>query len=210
MFIHPDGLRFILPFLVIIFVLFYCGCTYTGVFLLPIFVWVVAFFRNPIPLLPQDETLIVSPGSGKIVGITQVKPPYGISDAECTKISIFLNVFNVHVNRMPVNGTIADIIYHPGKFFNASFDKSSLENERNTLIIEYANHKMAVSQVAGLIARRIVCEVKKGDEVKRGDVFGLIRFGSRVDIYFDTIVEPLVKVGQMVDVGQTPICKIPQ
>jgi len=140
-------------------------------------------------------------------------PPqeYKISENPCTKISIFLSVFDVHVNKIPISGKILDVIYKPGKFFNASFNKASEFNERNTLIIEFGRkRKMAVSQIAGLIARRICCDVKKGDEVKKGGDYGIIRFGSRVDIYFDEIVTPFVDVGHKVRVGETALLKLPE
>jgi phosphatidylserine decarboxylase len=207
--IHKDGMKFILlaillttyAFLEIRF-LFY-----------PFFIillWVIYFFRDPIPALPVNEKIIVSPASGKVVGIQEVIAPeeYELGDQPVTRVSIFLNIFDVHVNRAPVTGTVLKIMYHPGQFLNASLDKASEKNERNAILIQYKGKKMVVTQIAGLIARRILCSVKEGQGFQKGDELGLIRFGSRVDIYFDSTVKPFLQVGQYVRVGETAIYEI--
>ncbi|USO02435.1 MAG: phosphatidylserine decarboxylase family protein [Alphaproteobacteria bacterium] len=182
-------------------------------FFYPLFIitiWIFYFFRNPQPHLPVNEKVMVSPASGKVVLIQDVVPPkdYDLGDGPVTRVSIFLNIFDVHVNRSPVTGTILKTIYKKGQFLNAAFDRASEVNESNTTVIEYKGKKMAVKQIAGVIARRIVCSVEEGQGVEKGEELGIIRFGSRVDLYFHKVVKPYIQVGQKVRVGETAIYEI--
>ncbi len=161
------------------------------------------FFRDPKRKVPQGEGLLVSPGDGKIVDISSVQEDRFLKKP-AIKISIFLNVFNVHVNRVPVEGKIVDIFYNPGRFFAASVPKASLENEQNAVLIEMQNGKRILCiQIAGLIARRIVCWIKKGAALDRGERFGLIRFGSRVDLFVPPETEIQISMGDKVVGGET-------
>ena len=208
--IHREGWRFILIFAVITLVMFYIsqplgwvGLILTG--------WCAYFFRNPKRITPTQEGLMVSPADGIVCGIKEMTPPaeFGMDKGNLLRISIFLNVFDVHVNRLPIGGKIIRSIYHPGQFFNAADDKASDQNERQSLVIQLADKtKVAVVQIAGLIARRILCEAKEGDAVKTGAVYGLIRFGSRMDIYLPEGVMPLVVQGQRMIGGETVIADL--
>jgi len=209
MLVHKDGVKFIMIFFIITtFTFLEMPFLFYPFFFLT--VWTVYFFRNPSPALPVNEKIMVSPASGKVVAIQEVMPPvdYELGDQPVTRVSIFLNIFDVHVNRSPVTGTVLKTMYHPGQFLNASLDKASEKNERNAILLQYKGKKMVVTQIAGLIARRIVCSVAKGQGLQKGDELGLIRFGSRVDIYFDGVVKPFVQVGQRVHVGETAIYEI--
>ena len=148
-------------------------------------IYVAYFFRDPVRVIPLDPNLVVSPADGLVTAVDQAVPPpeLGLGRDKRTRISVFLSVFNVHVNRVPVGGTITRISYRPGKFLNADLDKASEDNERNSLIVKNGDHEVAVVQIAGLIARRIVCWVREGDQIAPGGRFGLIRFGSRLDVY---------------------------
>jgi phosphatidylserine decarboxylase len=209
-YIHPEGWRFIGIFAVVAFVFFYIaqplgwiGMILTG--------WCAYFFRNPKRITPTQQGLMVSPADGIVCGIKKMVPPteFDMGKEPHLRISIFLNVFDVHVNRLPVGGTIIKSIYHPGQFFNAAHDKASDHNERQSLVIEVADKtKVAVVQIAGLIARRILCEVKEGDKVETGAVYGLIRFGSRMDIYLPEGVTPLIIEGQRMVGGETVIADL--
>lgn len=161
-----------------------------------LFVFVLQFFRDPPRLVPVAPNAVLSPADGRIVAVEKTTDVY--ANREALKISIFMNVFNVHSNRVAVNGRIKSIQYFPGKFFNADLDKASTENERNAVIIESAGHIVTLVQVAGLIARRILCYAHVGDFVKKGERYGFIRFGSRVDVYLPIEAEPLVSVGDKV------------
>ncbi len=168
--------------------------------------WCVYFFRDPERVIPEREGLIVSPGDGVISAITQVSPPkeLDMGTEPMHRISIFLNIFNVHVNRVPIAGKVKKLHYNPGKFFNASLDKASEENERQSIWIETENGKnIAVVQIAGLVARRIVCNLQNEQKVETGKSFGIIRFGSRVDLYLPLDVNPLVVQGQTAIGGET-------
>lgn len=196
--IHKDGLKFILPAIIVTVGAYYLNVKF-GITWGLITAWMIYFFRNPKRYLTKSDGAIIAAAEGKIVSITMALPPAEIPfvDKPVTKISTFLNIFDVHVNAIPVSGKVIDIQYHPGQFFNASMDKASDLNERNSIVIEYGKgRKLAVVQIAGLIARRIRCDLKVGDEVTQGQIFGIIRFGSRVDVYFDREVLPLVAVGQ--------------
>lgn len=164
------------------------------------------FFRDPERVPPEDAEAVVSPADGRVVKIAREKDP--LSGEEKQAVCVFMNVFDVHVNRMPVSGKIETIRYVPGKFFNASLDKASTDNERNLLeIVGKGNQRFTVVQIAGLIARRIVCWSEKGDKLKRGDRFGMIRFGSRVDLYMPDGFDLDVSVGDRVFAGETVLAR---
>jgi phosphatidylserine decarboxylase len=166
------------------------------------------FFRDPERIIPEGDDLLISPADGRILKIEELEEhQYG--EGECVKVSIFMSVFNVHVNRIPFSGTIKKIKYFPGKFFNASFDKASLDNERNAVLIETENNiSFWTVQIAGLIARRIVTNIKEGDIVTKGERFGMIRFGSRLELYLPKGSEILVNKGDNVSAGSTIISKL--
>ncbi|MDK3160012.1 phosphatidylserine decarboxylase [Kamptonema cortianum] len=169
------------------------------------------FFRNPRRITPLGDGLVISPADGIITKIEKALPPKELKwkKSRLTRISIFLNVFDVHVNRIPVDGIIKRVHYYPGKFFNASLDKASEFNERNSLLIETPSHQeILIIQIAGLIARRILCDVQAGDEVNSGEVFGIIRFGSRVDVYLPEGINPLVVEGQRMIAGETVLADL--
>ena len=169
--------------------------------------WCAYFFRDPVRTVPVGEGLVISPADGRVSMIVSVAPPpeLGLSDAPMTRISVFMNVFNCHVNRVPVAGTIETIAYRPGLFLNAELDKASEDNERNAIIVNTGKERFGVVQIAGLIARRIVGFVEEGDRLTVGERFGLIRFGSRVDVYLPDGYQPLVGVGQTTIAGETVI-----
>lgn len=170
-------------------------------------VFVLQFFRDPPRVIPNESNVILSPADGRVIAINQDIDPY--QNIQAIKISIFMNVFNVHSNRSPVDGNILDIIYNKGKFINADFDKASTENERNAMIVELSNKdKITVVQVAGLIARRILCYSKIGQHLKRGQRYGFIRFGSRVDLYLPLHYKPTVTIGQKIKATSDIICHI--
>ncbi len=170
-------------------------------------VWCIYFFRDPVRTVPVGEGLVISPADGRVSMIVEAVPPpeLGLSDEPMTRISIFMNVFNCHVNRVPVSGTIETIAYRPGLFLNAELDKASEDNERNAIIVNTGRERFGVVQIAGLIARRIVGFVEEGDRLSVGERFGLIRFGSRVDVYLPDGYHPLVGVGQTMIAGETVI-----
>jgi len=203
--IHPEGYRFIGIFAVIALLLFLVAdfLGWIGVILT---LWCAWFFRDPARVTPQREGLIISPCDGVVNMITEAVPPaeLGLGDEALPRISVFMNVFNCHVNRAPIAGKVTQITYHHGKFLNASLDKASEFNERNCLTIETpAGAKIGVIQIAGLVARRIVCFVKEGDERAAGERFGLIRFGSRLDVFLPVGVQPLVPLGTTAVAGET-------
>ena len=208
--IHPEGHRWVvgLALATIIFFLIGWGWLWKLTLLLGIFVG--SFFRNPERYPPFREGTIVSPADGRILSVTQVDGPELSGMAETTKVSIFMSVFNVHVNRAPVAGRVLEIHYKPGKFFSANLDKAAEENERNLVVMEdEQGRRIAFVQIAGLIARRIVCFVEPEDTLEKGERFGLIRFGSRVDLYLPTSTEIDVSVGQHVKGGETIIGYLP-
>lgn len=207
---HPEGWRFVPVFAAVTLVFFWIWAPlgWLGVLLT---VWCYYFFRDPIRSVPLDEGLIVSPADGVISLIERAVPPaeLGMGPEALLRVSVFMNVFNCHVNRMPVAGQIDAIAYRPGKFFNASLDKASSDNERNSLAIKLADgRKVAVVQIAGLVARRIVCFTRVGQSLRMGDRFGLIRFGSRLDVYLPEGVEPQVALGQTMVAGETVIADL--
>ena len=183
--------------------LWYFGAHYAAIFFLLLTAFVVWFFRNPERDIPSDENSIVSPADGKVIVIGRVFDDRFLK-TDALKISIFMNVFNVHVNRIPTSGKVLGVFYNPGKFFSADKDKASLENEQNALLIEAKNgKKFVVNQIAGLIARRIVCYAKPGDSIEKGRRFGMIRFGSRLDVYLPTDCKIDVIVGDKVKAGSS-------
>jgi phosphatidylserine decarboxylase len=184
-----------------------------GLILLPVFLWVVAFFRDPERTPPAGENLVLSPADGKLLPLVEAPPPeeLGLGPTPLIRLSIFMNVFNVHVNRIPCNGTVTALAYRPGKFINASFDKASEDNERMAIRLRTkpAGVDLAVVQIAGLVARRIKCDLKDGEDVCRGDRFGIIRFGSRLDVYLPAGARVLVKPGQIVTAAETVLAELP-
>lgn len=172
--------------------------------------WICYFFRDPARTTPQREGLVISPADGRISQIVTASPPpeLGLPDDPMTRVSVFMNVFDCHVNRSPVAGKVTKIAYTPGLFLNAELDKASLDNERNALIIESRHGRLAVVQIAGLVARRIVPFIKEGQDLMVGERFGLIRFGSRVDVYLPQGVQPLVGEGQTMIAGETVLADL--
>ncbi|WP_028310350.1 phosphatidylserine decarboxylase [Derxia gummosa] len=171
-----------------------------------VFVFVLQFFRDPPRPIPAEPGAILSPADGRIVAVEKVRDPY--ADRDALKISVFMNVFNVHSNRAPVDGTIRAVKYFPGKFVNADLDKASTENERNAVVLDTAGGKtVTFVQVAGLIARRILCYVTAGDTLSRGQRYGFIRFGSRVDVYLPTDARPAVVIGDKVSATTTILAR---
>ncbi|SNR56565.1 phosphatidylserine decarboxylase [Puniceibacterium sediminis] len=207
---HPEGRRFVAIFAGISLVLFliWDPLGWIGVGLT---VWCYYFFRDPQRTTPTRAGLIISPADGIVSLIEPAVPPaeLGMPDAPLTRVSVFMNVFNCHVNRAPIAGRISAIAYRPGKFLNASLDKASVDNERNSLCINIADgRQIAVVQIAGLVARRIVCFVTPGTEIATGGRFGLIRFGSRVDVYLPDGVTPMVSIGQTMVAGETVLADL--
>ncbi|MGR3571874.1 phosphatidylserine decarboxylase [Brevirhabdus sp.] len=207
---HREGIRFVAIFAAITLVLFFVeeALGWIGVGLT---VWCYYFFRDPKRATPLREGLVVSPADGTISLIEKAVPPaeLGMADTALTRVSVFMNVFDCHVNRCPVEGEVAAVAYRPGKFFNASLDKASDDNERNSLCIALPDgRQVAVVQIAGLVARRIVCFVQKGNHLDTGERFGLIRFGSRVDVYLPEGVHPLVSIGQKMVSGETVLADL--
>jgi phosphatidylserine decarboxylase len=171
------------------------------------FIFTLQFFRDPQRIAPLGKDLVLSPADGRIVVVEKAYDSYAKRDA--LKISVFMNVFNVHSNRCSVNGIVREINYFPGRFLNASVDKASLENERNAVVIDANRYTITLVQIAGLIARRILCYVHPAEHVKRGQRYGFIRFGSRVDVYLPLEAEPLVSVGEKVFATKTALARLP-
>lgn len=201
--IAREGFPFILIGLILVVIVWFTGILWLEAIFVPLAIFVIAFFRDPERSIPTDKNSIVSPADGKVIKVEKIRDDRFLK-AEALKISIFMNVFNVHVNRAPASGKVLNIIYNPGKFFNASLDKASMLNEQNALILEGpGGRKFAFNQIAGLIARRIVCHAKAGMRLQKGQRFGLIRFGSRVDVFLPTDCKIAVKVGDKVSAGST-------
>ena len=206
--IHPEGYKFLV--LVIALTIFlYFFSSFLGLLGLFLSVWVYYFFRDPERISINDDNYLVSPADGMVLQVYETLGPkeLGLENKKFNKVSIFMNVFDCHVNRIPCDGKVSDIIYKPGKFFNASLDKASEDNERNYYkIANNQGEDVIVVQIAGLIARRIVCEISKDQNLKQGDRIGIIRFGSRADIYFENYI-PLVKINQKTIAGETLLAK---
>jgi phosphatidylserine decarboxylase len=195
--VASEGWPFILPLAIVTALLFAFGWKNTAYVSLVLTLFVLFFFRDPERLVPKGENLVVSPADGRVIVIKDVyEPDYLKQDVK--QISIFLSVFNVHVNRAPMGGTVEMVKYNPGKFHVASVDKASLDNEQTGMVIVNGKHKILVKQIAGLIARRIVCYAKPGDALAPGERYGLIRFGSRVDLFLPKDTELKVKVGDRI------------
>jgi len=206
--LHKEGYRFLAIAAVVTFVLLLIS-NFLGTISFILTVWVYYFFRDPERFPINDENYLVSPADGVISQIIEVNGPseLGLENKKFTRVSIFMNVFNCHVNRVPSSGKITQIFYKSGKFLNASLNKASEDNERNYVKIKNNNEdELILVQIAGLIARRIVCEVKENEEIKQGDRFGIIRFGSRVDLYFENY-KILVHENQKTISGETLIAK---
>ncbi|GAA0782772.1 phosphatidylserine decarboxylase [Roseibium denhamense] len=207
--IHREGWPFIAIALVATLVigyfvdpLFYIGLALTG--------WVCYFFRDPQRVTPVGDTLVVSPADGVVSHVGPVRPPeeLGLGSEPLVRVSIFMNVFNCHVNRAPVSGQIKRVAYRAGKFLNAELDKASDDNERNGLVIDNNGTEIGVVQIAGLVARRIVCFVREGEALSAGERFGLIRFGSRLDVYMPEGTVPKVALGQTMIAGETVLADL--
>ena len=206
--IHAEGYKF-LVIAGIITIVFYIFINFLGLIGLVLTIWVYYFFRDPERVIIDDDNYLVSPADGEVIKVEEVDGPkeLGLENKKFKKISVFMNVFDCHVNRTPCAGKIEEILYKPGKFVNSSLDKASEDNERNYFKIKDPhNNDIIVVQIAGLVARRIVCESNKDQELKQGDRIGMIRFGSRADIYYENY-EPLVKVGQKAISGETLLAK---
>ena len=206
--IHTEGYKFLViaVFITIVLMVF---SSFFGTIGLLLTVWVYYFFRDPDRVIIDDDNYLVSPADGEVIKVEEVDGPkeVGLETKKFKKISIFMNVFDCHVNRTPCAGTVEDILYKPGKFLNASFDKASEDNERNYYKIkDTSGNNIIVVQIAGLIARRIVCETNNGQTLSQGERIGMIRFGSRADVYYENY-EPLVKVGQKAISGETLLAK---
>ena len=206
--IHTEGYKFIV-IAVFITIIFLIINNFLGLIGILLTVWVYYFFRDPERTIIGDDSYLVSPADGEVIKVEVVDGPkeLGLENKKFKKISIFMNVFDCHVNRTPCSGIVEDILYKPGKFLNASLDKASEDNERNYYKIKDKHgNDIVVVQIAGLVARRIVCETNKNQELNQGDRIGMIRFGSRADVYYENY-EPLVKVGQTAISGETLLAK---
>ena len=205
--VHPEGRKFTLIAAVIALIAFSVLPDAFGWLLLMVTIWVATFFRDPIRTTPQDPSLIVAPADGLVTLISQVGPPpelAGDMPGEFTRVSIFMSVFDVHINRTPIAGRIARVAYVPGKFLNADLDKASEDNERQHFLVEREDGvKIGFTQIAGLVARRIMAFVKEGDQVAAGERIGLIRFGSRVDVFLPAGTGAQVLLGQRTIAGET-------
>jgi len=173
-------------------------------------IWCALFFRDPVRVTPVREGIVVAPADGRVAAVANAPPPpeLGLSERALPRVSIFMSVFDCHVNRSPVTGRIDEIAYHPGAFLSADLDKASEDNERNSFLISTGTARIGVVQIAGLVARRIVCFVRKGTSVGAGERIGMIRFGSRVDVYLPEGVRPLVAEGQSTIAGETIIADL--
>ncbi len=207
--ITPEGYPFIGAFALVSLFLFWLWTPLGWLGTLAT-LWCVFFFRDPPRVTPVRNGLVVAPADGRVSQITTAAPPHelGLGDKALPRVSIFMSVFDCHVNRSPVAGTIEKIVYQPGKFFNADLNKASADNERNSLVIATAGARVAVVQIAGLVARRIVCFVRTGQPIGAGERFGMIRFGSRLDIYLPEGVVPLVAIGQTAVGGETVLADL--
>ena len=207
--IVPEGLPFILAFGIITLGLAVFSFTTPAIIALTGTIFVACFFRNPARITPGPEGLVISPADGKIIKVEQVLCTE-LVQGDFIKISIFMNVFNVHVNRIPYSGTVKRIRYSKGRFLSAHLDKASALNENNAIVITTdKGQDILTVQIAGLIARRIVCWIKEGMLVKRGERFGLIRFGSRLDVYLPPVASIAVKIGETVRAGETVLGELP-
>ena len=206
--LHKEGYRFLAIAAVITFILLLIS-NFLGVVSFILTIWIYYFFRDPERFPINDENYLLSPADGVVSQITQINGPkeMGLENKKYTRVSIFMNIFDCHVNRIPSSGKIDQIFYKPGQYINASLDKASDENERNYVKMTNSNgDELILVQIAGLIARRIVCEIKENDETKQGNKFGMIRFGSRVDLYFNNY-QLMVNINQKTIAGETIIAR---
>jgi phosphatidylserine decarboxylase len=212
--VHPEGRKFLLISVVATMIVYGGISHFLGWLLVGLTIWIAAFFRDPIRTTPQGDNLVVAPADGLITMIAKVPPPRelagpdGLAEAEMTRVSIFMSVFDVHINRSPINGRVRKMAYVPGKFLNADLDKASEENERQHFLIEGEGFDIGVTQIAGLVARRILTFVQEGDSVQSGQRIGMIRFGSRVDVYLPAGTGPRVLLGQRALAGETVLAEI--
>ncbi len=212
--VHPEGRKFTLIAAVATLIV-YSFSSFLGWLLVLVTIWVATFFRDPIRTTPQDPALVVAPADGLITMITQVAAPpelaSSMTGASFTRVSIFMSVFDVHINRSPIAGRVAKVAYVPGKFLNADLDKASDDNERQHFLVTRDDGvSIGFTQIAGLVARRIMAFVKEGDVVEAGERIGLIRFGSRVDVYLPDGTSPQVLLGQRTIAGETVLATIGQ
>ena len=206
--IHSEGYKFIV-IAVVLTIILYNLSNFLGLVGLVITIWVYYFFRDPERVIIEDDNYLVSPADGEVIKVELVDGPkeLGLENKKFNKVSIFMNIFDCHVNRTPCAGQVEEILYKPGKFLNASLDKASEDNERNYYKIKDVHgNEIVVVQIAGLIARRIVCETNKNQDLRQGERIGMIRFGSRADVYYENYA-PLVKIGQIAISGETLLAK---
>ena len=206
--IHSEGYKFIV-IAVVLTIILYNLSNLLGLVGLVITIWVYYFFRDPERVVIEDDNYLVSPADGEVIKVEVVDGPkeLGLENKKFNKVSIFMNIFDCHINRTPCAGQVEEILYKPGKFLNASLDKASEDNERNYYKIKDVHgNEIIVVQIAGLIARRIVCETNKNQDLRQGERIGMIRFGSRADVYYENY-EPLVKIGQIAISGETLLAK---
>ena len=213
--VHPEGRKFAVGSGAITFFAFLLGWETLGWLLVGLTVWVLAFFRDPIRTTPQSSRLVVAPADGLITQITRVAPPPelrgpdGLGEEQMVRVSIFMSVFDVHINRSPIAGRVRRIAYVPGKFLNADLDKASEDNERQHFLVENGDGvRIGFTQIAGLVARRILAFVREGDSVEAGQRVGLIRFGSRVDVFLPAGTGPRVLLGQRTIAGETIVAEL--
>ncbi len=207
--IHPEGYIFVAAFGLAALILgsFFSTLGWIGAIATA---WCVYFFRDPVRHTPIDQTLVIAPADGVVTSIGFFIPPpeLGLGVEPLQRISVFMSVFDCHVNRAPVSGRVTKIAYRPGVFLNADLDKASEDNERNGLVIESAAGRFGVVQIAGLVARRIVCFIRQGESLEAGERFGMIRFGSRVDVYLPAAARPLVTIGSRAIAGETALAEL--
>ena len=213
--IHPEGRKYLVIAGAITFLIYFLASHFLGWLCVGATIWVASFFRDPVRTTPRSDKLIVSPADGLITMIAKVPPPpelrgaEALPDGEYTRVSIFMSVFDVHINRSPISGRVRRVAYVPGKFINADLDKASEDNERQYLLIEGADGLMVgFTQIAGLVARRILAFVREGDLVEAGQRIGIIRFGSRVDVYLPAGTGPRVLLGQRAIAGETVLAEV--
>jgi phosphatidylserine decarboxylase len=213
--VHPEGRKYVVGAAFVTLLVYFALNHFIGWLLVGLTIWVAAFFRDPLRTTPRGDKLIVAPADGLVTMIARVAPPPelrgpdGLADGDYTRVSIFMSVFDVHINRAPITGRIARIAYVPGKFINADLDKASEDNERQHFLVEGSDGlRIGFTQIAGLVARRIISFVREGDMVEAGQRVGLIRFGSRVDVYLPAGTSPKVLLGQRAIAGETVLAEV--
>ena len=212
--VHPEGRKYVVGAVFVTLLVYFGLSHFVGWLCAGLTIWVAAFFRDPVRTTPRGDKLIIAPADGLVTMIARVPPPPelrgadGLPDGDYTRVSIFMSVFDVHINRAPITGVIRRIAYVPGKFVNADLDKASEDNERQHFLIEGSGGlRLGVTQIAGLVARRILSFVREGDVVESGQRIGLIRFGSRVDVYLPAGTSPKVLLGQRAIAGETVLAE---